>query len=52
MLLYRCRYYMYKLVVDFVRVLGSDMFVEGGLNTNYTILSNLFGSLNINLRTN
>ena len=37
------------------------MFVEGGggggggwggVNTNYTILSNLFGSLNINSRTN
>ena len=26
--------------------------ISGGLNINYTILSNLFGSLTINLRTN
>ena len=25
-------------------LLGPEMFVEGGLNTNYIVLSNLFGS--------
>ena len=33
-------------------MLGPGMFVEGGLNTNYTVLSNLFGSFNFNRGTN
>ena len=33
-------------------LLGPGMFVEGGLNTNYTVLSNLFGSFDFNRGTN
>ena len=35
-----------------IQLLGPEMFVEGGggggLNTNYTVLSNLFGSFDFN----
>ena len=33
-------------------IVRSGMFVEGGLNTNYTVLSNLFSSFNFNRGTN
>ena len=33
-------------------LLGPGMFVEGGLNTNCTVLSKLFSSFNFNLGTN
>ena len=42
----------YRSVQVALMLLGPGMFVEGGLNTNYTVLSNLFGSFDFNRGTN
>ena len=44
--------HLITLIYEEMNLLGPEMFVEGGLNTNYIVLSNLFGSFDFNRGTN